>query len=623
MIRRLGATVLLLVALLLGTAQPVSAHADLVRSDPAQGAVLATAPTRILLTFDETVRGVPDGVQIFDARGDLVEARTTVTGAELTVDPAGSLGTGTTVLTWRVVSDDGHPISGALSFSIGAPTGPAVTLPAAEPTTVPDVPWALTLLRWLGYAGLLLAAGLVVFATFFLSGGSSRLLVAVRVSAAVAAGAWIAALPIMAVYLLGGGPTLLTRATTWSSLPPTDYIVAATVAGGLAAAVALLGRLADKSTPNALHGRQQPAAKRLADKSTPDALHGRQQPAAATTVADRALGQRQPAATKPADRLALGARLGPQKAAAATMADRPLPVEPPGRRRIAAVVAALIAAAAPALTGHTRSANPEALAIAADVLHLLAGSVWLGGLAGLALTLPGLAGRAAAAETLARFSTAAAIVLTALVATGTLLGWRILGSWSALVNTDYGRLLLAKITIALVAVAIAAWNRWSLLPRIQQAPRRPERTRPVVRAVTIEGALLLAALLVTGSLVDTSPEASPASTAAATEADRGPRITTLGDIQVQAGLAPLTRGANTITLRMISATGEPAEGVAPPVVRLSSDRASLGAVPLTQVSPGFYTAQVTIPAPGTWRMQVSLRVTEFTNPVAELDFDIS
>ncbi|MFC4069911.1 copper resistance CopC/CopD family protein [Actinoplanes subglobosus] len=589
MIRRLGTVALLFVALLLGSAQPVRAHATLVGTDPAQGAVLATAPNRILLTFDETVRGVPDGVQIFDARGELVEARTTVTGAALTVDLAGQLGTGTTVLTWRVVSDDGHPISGALTFSVGAATTPAVTTLTAGASTVPDVPWPLTAARWVGYTALLLAAGLVVFTAFLLPGttgtglprrrptntppagtglprrcpadtppagtglprrrptdtppadlpptaGSSsprrRLTTALRAAAAVAVGAWVIAVPITAVYLLGGGPELLARGATWSSVPPTEYAVGAAVAVGLVAAVALLGR----------------------------------------------------------------------------------------RRPVGAVLFAAIAATAPALTGHTRATNPAALAIGADVLHLLAGSVWLGGLAGLALTLPGLAGRDAAA-TLARFSTTAAAVLAALVATGALLTWRILGSWSALTGTGYGRLLLTKIAIAVIAVAIAAWNRWSLLPRIQKTTRRTEHTRPVVRAVTAEAAMLLAALLVTGFLVDTSPgtKTEPAATAA----DRGPRTTTLGDIQVQADLSPLTRGPNTVTLRMTSTTGEPAEGVAPPVVRLTSDRASLGAVPLTQVSPGFYTAQVTIPAPGIWRMQVSLRVTEFTNPVAELDFEVS
>jgi copper transport protein len=529
--------VLVLVPMLLGVSQPAQAHANLVGTDPAEGAVLQASPSRILLTFDEPVRGVPDGVQVFDPRGDVVAAGTTVTGTEVAVDLAAQLVDGTTVITWRVVSEDGHPISGALTFSVGAPSTPGIATPPSASSTVPDVPWALSAARWLGYAGLLLAAGLVIFTALFLPAGQGsehrRPATVIRAAAALAIVAWLAALPITAVYLLGGGPGLLTRGPTWSSLPLTEYAVVAVVVGGLAAAAGL--------------------------------------------------GSRRP---------------------------------------VAAAAAATVAVVAPALAGHTRAAGPEVLVVGADALHLLAGSVWLGGLAGLALTLPALAAHgSAAAGTLARFSTAAAGVLAALVVTGALLTWRILGSWSALTGTGYGRLLLTKIALVLVVLVIAAWNRWSLLPRLQQATRRADRqtsARPVVRATAVEGVILLAALLVTGFLVDTSPEAEPVRPAAA--AGSGPRTTTLGDIRVEAGLAPLRRGSNTVTLRLRSAAGEPAEGVAPPIVRLSSDRAALGEVPLKQVSPGFYTAQVTLPAGGTWRMQVSLRVTEFTNPVAELEF---
>lgn len=548
--RRLWTTALLVLvfvpAMLLGFSQPAHAHAHLAGTDPAEGAVLRTAPDRVLFTFDEAVRGVPGGVQVFDARGELVEARPTVKGAELEIVLSEHLGNGTTVITWRVVSEDGHPISGALTFSVGAPT-PVVTPSSNDSSSIPEVPWTLTLTRGVGYVGLLLATGLVAFAARFLPTGPSfdrprrRLAASTRAAAVVAAGAWLAALPITAVYLLGGGPGLLSQGATWSSLPLTEYVVAAAVVGGLALAVALL-------SPG--------------------------------------LASRQ--------------------------------------RRVAAVVAAAIAVMAPALAGHTRAASPELLAIGADALHLLAGSVWLGGLAGLALTLPALSGRgAAAAEVLARFSTAAAGVLAALVATGSLLVWRILGSWTALVDTSYGRLVLAKIAIVLATLAIAAWNRWSLLPRLKRAANKPNRqalSRPVVRAAAIEGAFLAVALLITGFLVDTSPEGGSLPASVSAEAHPGTHTTTLGDIKVWASLTPLTRGSNTVTLRLSSAAGEPTEGVAPPVVRLSSDGTTLGAVPLTHVSPGFYTAQVMLPVPGTWRMQVSLRVSEFANPVGELEF---
>ncbi|MEU8001909.1 copper resistance protein CopC [Catellatospora sp. NPDC049111] len=546
--RRGRATALLILvfvpAILLGLPRPAYAHANLTSTDPAEGAVLQTSPDRILFTFDEAVRGVPGGVQVFGPQGEPVAATPTVEGSELAVALAAPLGNGTTVITWRVVSDDGHPISGALTFSVGAPS-PVTTPPPSDQNSIPEVPWTLTLVRVVGYAGLLLATGLVVFAALFLPADGvdrprRRLAALARTAAAVAATAWLATLPITAVYLLGGGPALLGEAATWSSLPPTEYAVAATVVGGLALAAALLG------------------------------------PASASR-----------------------------------------------RRRLTAAAAAALAVTAPALVGHTRAASPELLVIGADALHLLAGGIWLGGLAGLALTLPALSGHGtAAAETLARFSTAAAGVLAALVATGSLLAWRILGSWTGLVDTGYGRLVLAKIAIVLAAVAIAAWNRWKLLPRLQRAANRTgrqEHSRPVVRATAIEGAILAVALIVTGFLVDTSPERDtrPAS---ASQANPDSHTTTLGDITVRASLTPLTRGSNTITLRLSTAAGEPTEGVAPPVVRLTSDGAALGDIPLTQVSAGFYTAQVMLPVAGTWRMQVSLRVSQFANPVGELEF---
>ena len=108
-----------------------------------------------------------------------------------------------------------------------------------------------------------------------------------------------------------------------------------------------------------------------------------------------------------------------------------------------------MAIASPSVVGHSRAYAPQLLVVATDVLHVAVGAVWLGGLAGLALSLPALAGRSrAAAETLARFSGLAAGLLTLLVASGSLLAWRIIGSWDDLFGTTYGRLLIVKVMIA-------------------------------------------------------------------------------------------------------------------------------------------------------------------------------
>ncbi|MGA8258505.1 MAG: copper resistance protein CopC, partial [Nocardioides sp.] len=136
------------------------------------------------------------------------------------------------------------------------------------------------------------------------------------------------------------------------------------------------------------------------------------------------------------------------------------------RPRVAAMAAA-VAGISAVLVGHSRAIEPVWLLISTDVLHLAAGATWLGGLIGLALVLGQLSGRERdAALLLSRFSVLAATALGLLALTGTLMGAQILGGWSPLFGTDYGRLLLVKVAIAAVVAAVAGWNRFRLLPAV-------------------------------------------------------------------------------------------------------------------------------------------------------------
>ncbi|WP_307827880.1 CopD family protein [Nocardioides sp. SYSU D00038] len=539
------AVLAVLALLVLGPAAPASAHATLIATDPAEGAVLDAAPERITFTFNESVIGVPTGVEVFDADGETVESTAEVEGAELGVTLDEEVGDGTLVVVWRLVSSDGHPIGGSLTFAIGAPSAEVKT-PASAADGSTDAPWSLTAARWAGYGGLFLAAGLVAFAVLFLprdpaaDGPRPRLVRWARVGAAVGAVAWLLAVPLVAVYQLGQGAGALTDATTWSTISAYEYVVAAAVVVGLAAAVVLLGS-----------GR------------------------------------------------------------------------PERGRGLAALAAAAVATCAPALTGHTRAATPEVLAIVADMLHLLAGATWFGGLVALALVLPALADRGPlGGEVLARFSTVAAALLAALVVTGVLLGWRIVESWSNLVETGYGRLLLVKVAAALVAVGLAAYNRSVLLPRLRDAKRRTDRREGaglLARATAAEAGVLVAVLLVTGLLVDRSPEPDVSVAAAA-----DPLVVNgaLGGADLEVTVSSPTTGPSAVTLEMTDAAGQPFEGYETPRLGLSSDDVDLGTVPVRSVAPGTYSAQVVFPSPGTWRLQVSLRITEFERPVTTLELTV-
>jgi len=537
----------LVVALAVGAGAPASAHADLVSTDPAEGAVLDAAPEQMAFTFTEAVAGVSDGVQVFDAVGGVVPSSSAVKGKVLTVGLDQEVGDGTYVVVWRVISEDGHPVSGSLSFSIGA-ASETVQVPPAAATPTDDVPWTLTVARWLGYVGLLLCVGLVWFVAAVLPAADDdtrarrRLVRVLRVAAPLTAAAWLAGLPLTALYQSGGGADSLLESAAWSTMASTEYVVAACVALGVLLATLMVGA----AGPGRTRGR-------------------------------------------------------------------------------VALAAAVVAACAPALTGHTRAASPEVLVVGVDMLHLLAASVWLGGLVALVLVLPVLAGRGpVAADVLARFSTVAAGVLAVLVVSGTVLAWRIMGSLTALFDTGYGRLLAIKIGVALLVVAIAGWNRYAVLPRVRAATPSGDLgsgTRLVVRAAAAEAALLVVLLLVTGMLVDRNPEAGRGADSAGA-AEPGVQTGMLGAHEVEVTLDPLATGANTVSVSTRDAAGEPFEGFDAPKIRVESDDIDLGEIALESIAPGEYAGDVVLPAPGTWRVQVSLRVSEFDNPVQTFAFSV-
>jgi copper transport protein len=304
-----------------------------------------------------------------------------------------------------------------------------------------------------------------------------------------------------------------------------------------------------------------------------------------------------------------------------------LPASSPDRTRSALVLCGCaLALAAPAFTGHTRATSPAALVVGVDVLHLVAGAVWLGGLVAMAIVLPDLAARDdSGATTLSRFSTSASGVLALLVVTGTLGAWRIAGSWDALLDTGYGGLLLVKVLMVLVAVAIAGWNRFSLLPRLRAAARRRDRRGAagvLVRTTLAEAGVLVAVLLVTGFLVDRSPEPATAISGPAGDSGTVEESVRLDDISAVVTLDPAAVGPATVTIEMTDEAGQPAEGHEAPRLSLSTTDVDLGIVALTNLGPGIYSGEVVIPTAGTWEAQVSLRTTEFDNPVKTVAFDV-
>lgn len=123
-----------------GLAAPASAHASLVGTDPEAGSSIATLPDTVTLTFSQDMRA-PAYVVVTGPDGDVVEGDPTIDGAEVT-QAVGAAPAGDYTLTYRVVSDDGHPVSGSVPFEVtegsGEASGAGGTGTGSAPATEAD-----------------------------------------------------------------------------------------------------------------------------------------------------------------------------------------------------------------------------------------------------------------------------------------------------------------------------------------------------------------------------------------------------------------------------------------------------------------------------------------------------
>ncbi|GAA4083366.1 hypothetical protein GCM10022233_76290 [Streptomyces shaanxiensis] len=176
-LRRVRTLVLLLLAatgLLLAGAGPVSAHAALTGSDPQQGAVVDKAPTQVSLTFSEKVALSDDSLRVLDPKGQRIDqgAPANLSGTTYAVKLHSGLPDGTYTVTYQVVSEDSHPVAGAYTFSIGAPSQTSVSVSGQE-AGGGVVGWLYGFGRYVSYAGFIVLVGGAAFVLACWRRGSS------------------------------------------------------------------------------------------------------------------------------------------------------------------------------------------------------------------------------------------------------------------------------------------------------------------------------------------------------------------------------------------------------------------------------------------------------------------
>ncbi|MGV9242229.1 copper resistance CopC/CopD family protein [Streptomyces sp. NPDC003710] len=411
-------------------AAPASAHAALIGSDPAQGTVVEKAPTQVTLTFSENVALSDGSLRVLDPRGQRVDTGkpSNLSGTMYGVRVRAGLPKGTYTVTYQVVSADSHPVSGAFTFSVGAPS--ATTVPVSGPAAGGGVVGRLYgFARYVSYAGFIVLVGGAAFVLACWQRGAG-----VRAVQRLVVSGWVALTSAtLALLLLRGSYTGSGEIADVFDVSLVGQVLQTKAGAALVSRLLLLaaGALFIAVLFGAYVRRDTGAE--AADGEGADG-HG----------ADGEGGSSEDDAARDAEKrdLTFGLALG------------------------GTVVAAGLAATW-AMAEHASTGIQTGLAMPVDVLHLLAVACWLGGLTTLLLVLYRAPSLEAAA--VRRFSRLAFVSVVALTATGVYQAWRQLGSWSALTGTSYGQLLLVKVALVAVLVGIA-WisRRWTA--RLADAP---------------------------------------------------------------------------------------------------------------------------------------------------------
>lgn len=161
--------------LLLGAA-PASAHAALVTTTPSSESVVADPPAQVRLDFSEPMEATTDPVSVRAPDGQVLATRSALDPADaaaLTTVLPDTLRPGTYVVTWRVLSIDGHPVHGEFRFAYKRATAPLT--PASSNSGTSSVPALALTGRVLAAAGALLVVGLTAFPLLVVAPARRRL----------------------------------------------------------------------------------------------------------------------------------------------------------------------------------------------------------------------------------------------------------------------------------------------------------------------------------------------------------------------------------------------------------------------------------------------------------------
>ncbi len=296
------------------------------------------------------------------------------------------------------------------------------------------------------------------------------------------------------------------------------------------------------------------------------------------------------------------------------------------RRALAALTLALGfgMSLTPSLSGHASTAGN--LAMAADVAHVIAAALWTGGLGFVvvALTLARDDRWPLATRTVPRFSNMAVVSVAALLVAGAINGYLQVRTWSALWETEYGLLLLAKIALVVPLLGLGAYNNRYAVPRLRAGLASVLERRRFLQAAGVELVIMVAVVAVTAVLVNAEPARTEAMMGdmAMEEAAMEPAAgdhepfeseVDLGGTMAHVVVDPATPGENSVHLSFEQSDAEEFTEVSVSA-SLPSEEIGPLAFPAEPVQgqPGEYVAEgASLSLPGEWELRIEALVGEF------------
>lgn len=560
----------LALALALALAQSARAHAELLRSDPAVGALLQSSPSEVTLEFSEDLDPGFSRVQLYNSKNEVISAGPGAidpTNTKIMRLALGALPKDSYTALWRARSAaDGHVTEGGVPFGVGVAATATSLIPApGAPDPAIETPppldaatrWLNLLLAALAFGGL--PFGLLIWRPALRAaraGGSDPALADARMTGA-----------IRRLILVGGGLFLLANLAF--------LVVQAADAAGVSPAQAFGAPLVQ-----ILQGR---SGLLVAVR-------------AALAILIGALAWRLPSVERGAGRWILALTL----------------------------VGALLLTFS--LSAHAAAAQQgAALAVALDWLHIAAMVAWLGGLAPLAVAIR--AGRREPeralplAALIPRFSRLAIVCIALLTLSGIYSYILHINALDLLAATTYGRALLVKLGLFALLLLAGAVNFLILSPKLRAAGARLSgQFGRVVRVELVVGAALLLAVGVMTSV-------APSTTAWQEHQRLGlERQATEGPVTFTLRVAPAQIGDNEFAVDVADA--RPGAAAAPSKVLLRfgmSGMEQMGALQTDtkQTSAQRYTARGSFTSmSGRWHVEVVLRRAGFDDVRHTFDLDI-